>query len=118
MYHWKEYETAFYILLALLIFYFPPLHTKGMGNFIERHLGDSVGFYILHLGIVLVVISGIYPQVAGIYSTGQSLILAGTVALKLTNKPNGETTTVSQTVETTVPPSPQESPTQDPETKP
>jgi len=97
MHHWAHIETALYIAAALFVLYYPPKQLTGMGTFIERHLGDSVGFYILHLGIVLVVISGIYPQVAGIYSTGQSLILAGTVALKLTSKPSDTGATVTDT---------------------
>lgn len=81
---WKHIEIAAYIVAAIIIIYRPPRASGGMGSFIERHLGDSVGFYILHLGILLVVISGIYPLVTQIGQTGQSLILAGMVALKLT----------------------------------
>jgi hypothetical protein len=100
-FHWSTHsEVALYVLLALFLFYFPAKTAKGLGQFIERHFGDAVGFYILHLGIILVVIAGVYPQVSGVKETGSSLILAGMVALKLktTSPPD---TTISSTVTNT-----------------
>lgn len=81
---WKHFEIAAYVIAAVFVIYRPPKSSNGLGAFIERHFGDTVGFYILHLGILLVVIGGVYPQVNGIEQTGNSLILAGMVALKLT----------------------------------
>lgn len=81
---WKHFEIAVYVAAALILIYRPPRSSNGLGPFLERHFGDAVGFYILHLGILLVVIGGVYPQVNGIEQTGNSLILAGMVALKLT----------------------------------
>jgi hypothetical protein len=84
---WGHIEAALGGLWLVLMIYWPPKTWGGLGKFIERHFADSVGFYILHLGIALVVLGGIWPQVAGISSTGNSLILAGMTVLKLT--PNG-----------------------------
>lgn len=91
---WKHFEIAAYVAAAIFVIYRPPRSSTGLGGFIERHFGDTVGFYILHLGIILVVIGGIYPEVGGITQTGNSLILAGMVALKLT-KTNGSDTPTS-----------------------
>ena len=91
---WKHFEIAVYVAAAIFVIYRPPNSSNGLGAFVERHFGDTVGFYILHLGIILVVIGGIYPQVGGITQTGNSLILAGMVALKLT-KTNGTDTPAS-----------------------
>jgi len=108
MHWWGHIEAAIYILAAVLVFYRPPRALAGTGQFIERHLGDSVGFYILHLGILLVVISGIYPEVMNIGQTGQSLILAGMVALKLTKTaPPENGTRQDTTISPAPPPAPQ-----------
>lgn len=108
MHHWTHLEVGLYILVALFMLYKPPQMSAGLGGFIERHFGDTVGFYILHLGIILVVIGGVYPQVGGVTQTGNSLILAGMVALKLTKTPgdNGTTTSQTTTTSSTVSPTP------------
>lgn len=91
MQHLTQIEIALYIAAALVMVYRPPKTWGGLGGFIERHLGDSVGFYILHLGIILVILSGLLPSLAGITATGNSLILAGTMALKLQKEPTNGT---------------------------
>jgi hypothetical protein len=109
--HWTHFEVAGYICALIFFVYCPPRMMKGLGGFAERHFGDSVGFYILHLGIVLVVIGGVYQQIAGIASTGNALILAAMGILKLTSKPGTEvppgtsqTSTTSVTTATNPPP--------------
>ena len=92
--HYTHFEVAGYICAAIFIIYVPPRILRGLGGFAERHFGDSVGFYILHLGIVLVILGGIYQQVTGIASTGNALILAAMGILKLTK------TAAPDTVET------------------
>jgi len=86
---WGHIEAILGAIWLVSMIYFPPKTWGGLGKFIERHFADSVGFYILHLGIALVVVGGIWPQVAGISSTGNSLILAGMTVLKLTKDTNG-----------------------------
>ena len=76
-------EFALYVVLLLFLVYFPPKHYAGFGTFLERHFGDAVGFYILHLGIGLVIIGAVWSNLTGLQGTGNSLILAGMVALKL-----------------------------------
>jgi hypothetical protein len=102
---WKHFEIAAYVAAAIFVIYRPPKSSSGLGAFVERHFGDTVGFYILHLGIILVVIGGIYPQVGGITQTGNSLILAGMVALKLT-KTNGSDNPTALKIDQVVPPKP------------
>jgi hypothetical protein len=103
MQHWTHFEVAGYICAVILFIYIPPRILNGLGGFAERHFGDTVGFYILHLGIVLVVIGGIYQQISGIASTGNALILAAMGILKLTSKPGTEVPPgVSQASSTTI----------------
>ena len=87
---WHHIEIAFYVLLFLFLFYVPPRPVRQFLSldFIERHFGDSVGFYILHLGVVLYIISAAWPAMKELSAVGQSFVLAGTVALKL-KSPNG-----------------------------
>ena len=80
---WHHAEFAFYVLLAVVVVYFPPQHYKNFGAFLERHFGDAVGFYILHLGLGLVILGAVWSNLNGLQGTGNSLILAGMVALKL-----------------------------------
>jgi len=98
---WHQLKIWAYIALALFLVYRPPSgdRFRGLGSFIERHFGDSIGFYILHLGITLVILGDIYPRMNDIEQTGNSLILAGMVALKLTKVPAENTV---QTLETKV----------------
>lgn len=91
---WGHVEAALGILWLALMIYFPPRTWGGLGKFIERHFADSVGFYILHLGILLVVVGGVWPQVGGISSTGNSLILAGMTVLKLTKDENSSAASI------------------------
>lgn len=106
--HYTHFEVAGYILAAIFIVYVPPRILNGLGGFAERHFGDSVGFYILHLGIVLVIIGGLYPQVTGIASTGNALILAAMTVLKLTKTAAPDTTEITKVsnVTTPIPPEP------------
>lgn len=111
--HYTHLEVAGYICAALFMIYSPPRVLAGVGPFIEAHFGDAVGFYILHLGIILVVIGGVYPMVGGIAQTGNSLILAGMVALKLTKTNGGSASTTSETTvisKTVVEPKPPDQP--------
>jgi len=59
-----------------------------MIDFLERHFGDSVGLYIIHLGVALIVAAAFVPGVnaaamATIQDTGKGLVGAGLIALKL-----------------------------------
>ena len=59
-----------------------------MLDFMERHFGDSVGLYIIHLGVALIVLGAFVPglsvaAVATIQDTGKGLVGAGLIALKL-----------------------------------
>lgn len=66
-----------------------------MIDFLERHFGDSVGLYIIHLGVVLIVASAFVPNLSAgaistIQDTGKGLVGAGLIALKLkAQAPNG-----------------------------
>ena len=76
-----------YILIVVFFLYTPPRAMAGLGEFVSTHWGDSIGFYVLHLGVGLVVLGSAYPTLSAVKETGTSLILAGTVALKLQGRP-------------------------------
>jgi hypothetical protein len=79
-------HLIFYTALALFILYRPPaLLNKfaGAGDFITRHWGDSIGFYLLHLGVVLFILGGVYPVLKEVQHVGESFILTAVGMLKL-----------------------------------
>ncbi len=108
---WKQFEIAFYIGVALLLLYRPPKVSSGLQGvvgFIERHFGDSIGLYLLHLGIALIVLGDVFQHMTNVGKMGESLILAAMSVLKLKTVPggngNGSTTEVVSTTRTTDPP--------------
>lgn len=81
-----------FVVLAIGIFfvllYRPPTNISGLMDLIERHFGDALGLYILHLGILLVILGVFYPQAAtAVQRIGESLIMASMIALKLKTVP-------------------------------
>lgn len=104
----EAHHLEFFIILALflLLLYFPPSLlrsiTPGVHSFIEAHLGDSVGLYILHLGIGLVILGGVWPNLGRVGEVGYALITAAMGVLKLTKTSNGSNSSSEQT--TGVPP--------------
>lgn len=85
--HHLSFHLLFYSFIILLLLYKPPkqviTHLQGLGDFVSRHWGDSISIYMIHLGILLIVLGGVYPSLSGISGTGQSFILAGVGMLKL-----------------------------------
>jgi len=45
---------------------------QGLSDFIARHWGDSIGLYMIHLGIVLTVVGGFYGQLSTVQHVGES----------------------------------------------
>jgi hypothetical protein len=91
---WNHLEIAGYVGLALLLIYKPPAMRvvfDGLGKFIERHFGDSIGLYLLHLGIGLIILGDVFHQMEQVGHVGESLILAamGVLKLKSIPAPNG-----------------------------
>ncbi len=83
---WNHLEIAGYVGLALLLIYKPPAMRvvfDGLGKFIERHFGDSIGLYLLHLGIGLIILGDVFHQMEQVGHVGESLILAAMGVLKL-----------------------------------
>lgn len=83
----KHFMVFIGIILVFILLYKPPSQAAGLRDFVERHFGDSLGLYILHLGVILVLLGGFYTQVASVGTIGQSLIMAALVALKLKTVP-------------------------------
>ena len=87
LFTWGRIEVLFLLMTGLLLMYKPPSDISGVAEFIERHFGDAIGFYILHLGILLIIVSAVVPQLSSsqtaLVTTGNSLIMAAMVALKL-----------------------------------
>jgi hypothetical protein len=81
--HW----AAIYLAVLILIFYRPPTAIQGIGNFITAHFGDSIGVYLLHLGIGLVMFGGFYQSQQAVVQIGNSLIMTAIGILKLTSPP-------------------------------
>ena len=89
--HWLAAHSIalLYLVVLLLLLYFPPeLLSKrggfqGLGEFIGRHWGDSIGLYLVHIGILLIILAGAYPQLADAGHVGESFILTGVGLLKL-----------------------------------
>lgn len=91
-----HFEFAVYVIFALIMLYRPPRSFAGVQEFVEKHFGDSIGLYILHLGIALVILGGVWPDMTQVSQIGQSLILAAMGVLKLTKAPpNGTEMTVT-----------------------
>lgn len=59
-----------------------------MGDFIERHWGDLIALYIVHLGIVIIWQAHGDSDLAHV---GESFILAGVAALRFKGAGNGMT---------------------------
>jgi hypothetical protein len=95
-------HLLFYTVLVLFLLYRPPRildRVQGIGDFITRHFGDSIGFYLLHLGVALFIIGGFYKELSDVQHIGESFILTGIGMLKLryipkngANGPNGPDT--------------------------
>ena len=88
--HWVtaniHLHLLFYTAIALLLLYRPPAvmqRLQGIGDFVSRHWGDSIGLYMIHLGIVLTVVGGFYTQLGSVQHVGESFILTGVGMLKL-----------------------------------
>jgi hypothetical protein len=102
---WAAHHLSFHLLLytavILLLLYKPPAnvmtHLQGLGDFVSRHWGDSIGLYMIHLGILLDVLAGVYPSLADIGHVGESFILTGVGMLKLKYNPK-ETTNGNGTI--------------------
>lgn len=90
----EGHHLEFFIVLFLVIFmlYLPPKFVQRLGwlrDFIDEHFGDSIGLYILHLGIALIILAGVFPEMTAVNQIGQSLVLAAMGVLKLTRPANG-----------------------------
>lgn len=102
--HWLHHgEFAALLVLLVLMLYWPPRAMQklsGARMFLEAHFGDSIGLYILHLGIVLVVIAGIWPDMQRVGELGYALVTAAMGVLKLSKTPpsNGGTVVDTHTV--------------------
>ena len=77
--HW----VAVYIAAALWMLYHPPKAVKGVGQFIKTHFGDSMGVYLLHLAIGLIVLGSVY-SIASMTQVGQTLLTTAMAILKFT----------------------------------
>src|ERR1700690_1009100 len=112
----KQLEIALYIAAALFILYRPPKVAaafKGLGDFIERHFGDSIGIYLLHLGVALIILGDCFAQMTHAEQVGNSLLLTAMGVLKLKTVPGGNgngggsiTEVVTSTRTTDPPPDP------------
>jgi hypothetical protein len=78
--HW----AAIYLGVLILLLYKPPKQLAGIGSFIQTHFGDSIGIYLLHFGVGLVILGGFYQQLQQVEQVGQSLIMTAIGILKLT----------------------------------
>ncbi len=109
---WGHLEVALYVAAALAIVYRPPALAaalKGFGSFIERHFGDSIGVYLLHLGIALIILGDCFSYMTHAEQVGNSLLLTAMGILKLKTVPGGNgnsTETVSTTTARTTDPPP------------
>lgn len=86
------HHAEFFVVIALVVFllYVPPRSASALSmvrEFVDAHFGDSIGLYILHLGIALVIIGAVWSM-QRVDQIGESLVLAAMGVLKLT-KPNG-----------------------------
>jgi hypothetical protein len=84
----RYWWVALPALVVIIMLYRPPGELSGLRDILDRHFGDVIGLYILHLGIILVVIGVFYPQAAtAVQRIGESLIMASMIALKLKTVP-------------------------------
>lgn len=85
--HHLSFNLLFYSFIILLLLYKPPKQVisrlQGLGDFVSRHWGDSIGLYMLHMGILLVILGGLYSQLADVAHVGESFILTGVGMLRL-----------------------------------
>jgi len=86
--HWfaAHFTALLYVAALLLLLYFPPesfKRLKGLGDFVGERWGDSIGLYLIHVGIALIILAGVYPQLKDIGHVGESFILTGVGVLKL-----------------------------------
>ena len=102
--HWLIHDAhphlLFYTVLVLVVLYRPPASFKalsGVSDFVTRHWGDSVGFYLLHFGVVLIALGGFYKEIASLEHLGESFVLTGVAMLKLKYVPPDNITTTSTT---------------------
>lgn len=88
---WHHVEFAVYVIVLLVIAYKPPRRSSNavdaLRGVFEAHWGDSIGLYLLHLGILLVILAGVWPTMTQVGVVGQSLIVAAMGVLKLTKTP-------------------------------
>lgn len=93
---WHHIEFAIYAIVVVLIFYRPPRKASGAVDAIkgifEAHWGDSIGLYLLHLGIGLVILAGVWPNMTQVGQVGFALVTASMAVLKLKApaEPNGQ----------------------------
>jgi hypothetical protein len=102
--HHLSFHLLFYSFIILLLLYKPPAgvisRLQGLGDFVSRHWGDSIGLYMIHLGVVLIVLGGLYGALKDVAHVGESFILTGVGMLKLKYNPapngNGGTPPVTE----------------------
>ncbi len=102
---WTHVKIAFYIAIALLVVYHPPKVAaafRGIGGFIERHFGDSIGIYLLHLGIALIVLGDCFSVLTHVEQVGNSLLLTAMGVLKLKTVPGANGSSATTEVTTSV----------------
>ena len=91
---WHHIEFGVYILAILFILYMPPKMTGLLAilkDFMEKHFGDGIGLYLLHLGVGLIILGSVFPDLVPVKDVGQSLVLAAMGLLKLpTSQPPPE----------------------------
>ena len=107
--HWSHLEAAGYIFVLLFMIYNPPRTWWGVGDFIERHFGDSIGMYLLHLGVLLIVLGGVWPSLAAAQDVGKQVFVASMAILKISPdkaQPPPPTTTTTVSTSTVTPPEP------------
>lgn len=83
-------HLIFYTFLLLFLIYRPPavlLKFQGISDFIRQQWGDSIGLYLLHLGVLLFILGGFYPPIKDIQHLGESFILTAVGILKLRQPP-------------------------------
>ena len=84
---WHHIEFAIYAIVLLAIFYRPPRKASGaveaIKGIFEAHWGDSIGLYLLHLGIGLVILAGVWPNMTQVGQVGFALVTASMAVLKL-----------------------------------
>lgn len=85
-------EFFFILVLAVVMFYLPPRAAAALRAFVEKHFNESIGLYLLHLGIGLIILSGVWPDMPHVFDTGNALIVAAMGLLNLQRKSAAEDT--------------------------